>query len=144
MRHQTMRHRRDDEGAATLEFAVLSVLFLVLLYGIIHFGLIFAVQQTVSHAAAEGARAAVGAPPGDEETHSEAATVDALGWLADHVSSDEIDAEPGPCAADPETHCVTVSVDYAYGARPILPSFPLFSFATPDVIRTEAVSSIGE
>ena len=55
------RRASGDDGAAAVEFALVSVLLLLLLFGIIGFGLALYRQQAASHAAREGARlAAVG------------------------------------------------------------------------------------
>jgi Flp pilus assembly protein TadG len=52
-----LRHRRGDErGAEMIEFAIVVVLLITLLYGIITYGLILAAQATVTQAAADAAR----------------------------------------------------------------------------------------
>lgn len=61
----TGRRLHGDRGAAAVEFALVSVLLLLLLFGIIGFGLALYRQQAASHAAREGARlAAVGVGAG--------------------------------------------------------------------------------
>jgi Flp pilus assembly protein TadG len=53
--------RRDDDGAAAVEFALVSILLFLLLFGIIEFGIGFFTQQGAAAAAREAARrAAVG------------------------------------------------------------------------------------
>ena len=55
-----LRRRRDDEhGAEMVEFAIVVVLLIALLYGIITYGLILAAQATVTQAAADAARAGI-------------------------------------------------------------------------------------
>lgn len=56
--------RRDESetGAAMVEFALVVGLFAFILYGLVSFGMILATKQQVTSAAADGARAAVGAP----------------------------------------------------------------------------------
>jgi len=54
--------RRDDHrqrGAAIVEFAVVLPLLLTILFGIIEFGYVFMVRQTLQHAAREGCRLAI-------------------------------------------------------------------------------------
>ncbi len=53
------RAGRRRRGAAIVEFAVVLPLLLVLLFGIIDFGWIFMVRQTLTNAAREGCRVAV-------------------------------------------------------------------------------------
>ncbi len=52
--------RRDQKGAALVEFSLVVGFFVFVLYGLIAFGMILATKQRVTNAAAEGARAAVG------------------------------------------------------------------------------------
>lgn len=56
-----MRRRRDPRrrGAAVVEFAVVLPLLLTVLFGIIEYGWVFMVRQTLQTAAREGARLAV-------------------------------------------------------------------------------------
>ncbi|EFI60011.1 MULTISPECIES: TadE/TadG family type IV pilus assembly protein [Comamonas] len=53
---------KRQQGAAAIEFAILFPIFFLIFYAIITYGLIFAAQQTLTLAAAEGARAAVRYP----------------------------------------------------------------------------------
>ncbi|MBW3657636.1 MAG: pilus assembly protein [Actinobacteria bacterium] len=132
-----------EDGSAVLEFALVSILLLGLLYGIITFGLILAVEHSLTGAAAEGARAAVGAPAGEETTASATATRAAIGWLDGWVEPGDVTASLAACDHDPATDCVRVRIDYPYGTRPVLPAFPLVGLLNPDVLRTEAVASVG-
>lgn len=50
---------RRARGAAAVEFAVVLPLLLIILLGIIEYGYVFMVQQTVQHAAREGSRVAI-------------------------------------------------------------------------------------
>jgi len=57
---------KDDCGATIVEFAIVLPLFLLLIFGIIEFGLIIFNKQILTNACREGARAGVqqAAPPG--------------------------------------------------------------------------------
>ena len=58
---RSRRGRRQDDGAAAVEFALVSILLFLLLFGIIEFGIGFFTQQGAAAAAREAARrAAVG------------------------------------------------------------------------------------
>lgn len=50
------RMGRCDEGASALEFAIILPVLLLILLGIIEFGLMYQAQLAVTHAAREGAR----------------------------------------------------------------------------------------
>lgn len=59
--HRT--RRPCDEGAAAVEFALVSVLLLTLLFGVLQYGYFFYQATAVEHAAREGARiASLGIP----------------------------------------------------------------------------------
>ena len=58
-----LRRWRRDEGAAAVEFALISVVLVTLLAGVIQFGFTFWEYIQVAHSAREGVRwAALGAP----------------------------------------------------------------------------------
>lgn len=54
---RTDNHR--ERGTAVVEFAVVLPLLLTILFGIIEFGYVFMVRQTLQHAAREGCRLAI-------------------------------------------------------------------------------------
>ena len=57
------RLRKDESGAAAVEFAIVLPVLLLLVFGIIEFGLLFNRYITVTHAAREGVRVASLAGP---------------------------------------------------------------------------------
>jgi Flp pilus assembly protein TadG len=59
------RRRREDRGAAAVEFALLLPLLLLLIFGIIDFGRMLNAEITINEAAREGARAAALAGAGE-------------------------------------------------------------------------------
>ena len=63
LRPQHMRRfgrlRRDERGVEIIEFAIVSILFLMLAFGIMEFGRAIWMYGTVAHAAREGARFAI-------------------------------------------------------------------------------------
>jgi Flp pilus assembly protein TadG len=74
------RHGEDERGAELLEFALVVVLLITLLYGIITYGVILAAQATVTQAAADAARA--GIVIGTGTTSCNGSTVSAAGCAA--------------------------------------------------------------
>lgn len=68
-----------QKGAAAIEFAIIFPIFFIIFYTVVTYGLIFAAQQTLTLAAAEGARAAVRYPTisGSSGTTSKAAQLQA-------------------------------------------------------------------
>lgn len=57
--HRRVRRGRLRRGAAVVEMAVVTPLLLMLMFGIIEFGWVFMVQETITNAAREAARVAV-------------------------------------------------------------------------------------
>ena len=112
-----LRRWRDDEhGAEMVEFAFVVVLLIMLLYGIITYGLILAAQATVTQAAADGARAGIVATRPSTCTQSTVPSVCAadaqagsdVGWMGKGTcpSSTIITctAVPEPCPVERQQH----------------------------------------
>ena len=57
-----MKYQEQQKGAVAIEFAFIFPIFFIIFYAIVTYGLIFAAQQTLTLAAAEGVRAAVRYP----------------------------------------------------------------------------------
>jgi Flp pilus assembly protein TadG len=64
-----MKWKPSQKGAAAVEFAILSLLLLVFVFGIIEFGLLWVQSHYIANAAREGARVAAKLedPDGDDE-----------------------------------------------------------------------------
>ena len=75
------RSRRDDRGAAAVEFALVLPILILLLFGIVDFGRMLAAKITITEAAREGVRAAalIGADEGVDRVF--AATTDLNGTV---------------------------------------------------------------
>ena len=52
------REERGDRGAAAVEFALISPMLLLLVFGIVTYGYMLSFRQAIGQGAAEGARAA--------------------------------------------------------------------------------------
>jgi uncharacterized protein (UPF0333 family) len=129
--------RRDDRGAAALEFALVVPLLMVLVFGGISFGYMLSFRQAISQSAAEGARAAAVAPAG---TNNAQRNADAVAAVNNGLGSYGVTctgaalvrngvtvgscgvSHPAPCT-NGSGDCVRVTLDYAYRDNPLLPSF---------------------
>ncbi|MFT4246424.1 MAG: hypothetical protein QM581_00120 [Pseudomonas sp.] len=114
--------------------------------------MIFAAQQTLALAAAEGARAAMRYGEIDERRQAacEAAS-ESMQWLIE-FSGDEADcssADAAPvtvesltCTADTERQCMQVTVSYDYASHPFLPGTVTLYDWTLDELSSTAVAQL--
>jgi Flp pilus assembly protein TadG len=171
MRRQDPEHRRagraeGDDGVAVVEFAMVSVLLCLLIFGIIHFGLILSFKQDVTRAAAEGARAGAVAFPAVGAEALADPNLRANAWvqadLATRQAVEGFDQSCGaamacnvnlhPCNATvpPRTpsnptsrgDCVTVELVYDYANYPLLARIPIMSAFLPETIRASSVARL--
>lgn len=131
-----LRLRRDESGAALVEFAFVFVLFVTVLYGLITFGMILAQKQSITNAAADGARAAVG------QTSPEAAAQlrvrNALGDPAGRY----LDTYDVAACAGGTGNCITVTITYDYEGHPLVPEAPGLGLVTPPSLAAKAVVQV--
>jgi Flp pilus assembly protein TadG len=128
--------RRDETGAAILEFSLVFMLFVFILYGLITFGVILAQKQAVTNAAADGARAGVGAS--SPAAAAQARVQNALGapngrYTATYTT--------GACSGGSGT-CLTVKVTWDYKNHPLVPKAPGIGLVTPDSFGSTAVVQV--
>jgi Flp pilus assembly protein TadG len=160
------RRLRADDGAALVEFTLVAGLLMLLVFGIINFGLILSFKQDVTRAAAEGARAAAVAIPSttagtndprrlaavtatDEAVDSFGKTCGAGGLTCNvsiHDCADPIPDTNGYHSGTGNTQpdCVTVELVYDYEANPLLVPVPIISAVLPDEIRAQSVARLNE
>ncbi|MEW6152664.1 MAG: TadE/TadG family type IV pilus assembly protein [Actinomycetota bacterium] len=143
--------RRNESGAAAVEFAIVAIPFFLLLYGLIVFGMALAVKQSVTNAAAEGARSAVGiSDPAVAIAQAQATVNNRLDWLGNNYQPGDVTISwftPGsgcgassPPAGSPMTICV--AIDLPYKAREVVPAAPIIQNVTPENLRSLAVVQI--
>lgn len=156
------RRRRDERGAALIEFAFAFGVLSLFLSAIITFGIMLASKQTITQAASEGARAAVTEPYteadlADPETSGPvraalAQTERSLGWIdrtcAAGDDAMECEATLFKCQIDPsdpaspERDCISVTVIFDYQADPMIPVLPGLGGALPDALTSTAVVAL--
>jgi Flp pilus assembly protein TadG len=92
--------RRNERGAALVEFALVLPIFVLVLFGLISFGMVLALKQGVTNASADAARSVIGVvdnpgtPLVDERIVKAEDTVDdRLGWLGTNLG--HLDKEVG-------------------------------------------------
>jgi Flp pilus assembly protein TadG len=143
-RQAQSKRLRGENGVEMLEFALVIPIFVFVLYGLIAFGLMLSAKQTITNAASEGARAAVGATQGDQTAETAAAhdKVDAAmksfsGYHVDDPGAFEADFIP--CGINT---CIKVTVKYDYASHPIVPPAPGLGLVTPDKLTSTAVVQV--
>ena len=107
-----------------VEFALVAGLFVLILYALIYFGMALATKQRVTNAAAEGARAAVGAATaGDAQTVAQNRVLDLLGTANGRYTVTPV---AGPCTTSAPTgpQCIKVTITYDWGGHPVVPAAP--------------------
>jgi len=122
-----------------VEFAIVFLLFMTLVWGLITYGVVFAAQQTVTHAAGEAARATVGFDAWDDaQTTAMAVAAEQMSWLGEQGDpwQGSVLEDDCPPPAEAQT-CVYVEITYPWAEEPIVT--PLFRVGIPQVLRGEAV-----
>lgn len=136
------RRGRSERGAALVEFAIASVVLLVLLFGIISYGYVLSFKQGLTQAAAEGARA--GAVGGDVA----AAVSRSVGAYNRTCNSGGLTCKSNTSAWPPVPYtcgtrsCITVEVSYDWKNYPLLPKFPGLGLLLPDTIKSISVAQV--
>jgi len=137
-----------------VEFAIVVVLLIALLYGIITYGLILAAQATVTQAAADAARAGIvtsaASAPGIAETQA----CNDIGWMNKTCGPPTIynnatcTFTPNPadavtayactmaCPSVSTNTCLQVTVRYNYSSNPLFPVMPGLGVITPSTISS--------
>lgn len=127
--------RRDQSGAAAVEFALVVGLFVFILYGLIAFGMVLATKQRVTNAAAEGARAAVGSANPTDAINAATARVLAAGLPAGAYTPTYSTA---PCGTT-GNECITVTITYDLDGHPVIPPAPGLGLVIPPSMSSTAV-----
>ena len=138
------RRAGDERGSVLVEFSLVFALFVLVIYALITFGVILSAKNSLTHAAAEGARSAIGvvddpATPLDERvTRATGKVGDSLSWMGSKYQPGDTSATVAGCANSP-AECITVTIEYPYDARPIVPPAPGLGLVTPSKLKSTAV-----
>lgn len=125
--------KASAKGAATIEFALVFLLFFTLFYAIVTYALVFLLQTSFNHAANEGARSAISIDP--QAFSSESAYVDngvipivrttvgrALAWLPTRANNAVLGSGNSNVDVSVSNRIVTVRVIYRnYVGNPLVP-----------------------
>ncbi|HWI42110.1 MAG TPA: TadE family protein [Nocardioides sp.] len=137
-----LRRRAEARGAAAVEFALLLPLLMVIVFGIIDYGDMLSVRQSVSQAAAEGARAAAVSQAGTDADKTAAAASAVTDALASQHHTCKTGAsgcknEIINCPNDATKKCARVKVVIDYSAL-----VPGFGLVLPSTLSYTAVARV--
>ena len=144
-----LKRRADDEtGAELVEFAIVIVLLITILYGIITFGMILAAQSTLTQAAADAARAGLVTGSVSAATTAEKQAGSDVSWMDKgpcNPSGTIITcyATPVTCPSNASIQCLKVTVTYNYNQSPLFPELPGLGLLTPSTISSTNVIQLG-
>jgi Flp pilus assembly protein TadG len=148
VRHQ---RRRSQRGVAMIEFALAFPLFFAVLYAIVMYSMIFLVQQSLTSAAAEGARAALGYQYAANTSaaltsRANAACTRALAvvnWLTKAPQCTQtVSTAPSGCASNTAMDCVQITLSYPWSTYPLVPPLPLMGLISPTSLVGQATVQI--
>ncbi|WP_245153410.1 TadE/TadG family type IV pilus assembly protein [Allopusillimonas ginsengisoli] len=147
-----------------MEFAFVFFIFFVVLYGVLTYGLIFALQQSLNSAAENGARAALKWAPDTpaRATNAESEATSVTSWLVDLSHGDALkvvscyqggpscktDVCPAlPAADDLEAGEITVALCYHYNSEqgrliPLIGPSSIVSLIVPAVLQASATANL--
>lgn len=132
-----VRRKRDEDGAAAVEFALVVIPLVLILFGIISYAYMFSVRQALTQAAAEGARAAAVAPSDPTGAAASAVNKALAGNGRLTCGSNGLSCPPPVKAAcqGGAAQCVTVTVSLDYNTFnpfdfPLIPMPSTLSFTS--------------
>lgn len=148
----TARHQR---GVATIEYALMLMFGLIPLLFVTYTGvMLMAVNQTLSLASAEGARASLRfAPLPERRIAACQAARRSMQWVLAYTAqapdcsgastSPILVSAAAPCSGMPDVQCLTVTVSFDYAAHPFLPGTGrLYGWVLDQPIRSTAVAQL--
>jgi Flp pilus assembly protein TadG len=133
-----------------IEFAIVVVLLITLLYGIITYGLILAAQSTLTQAAADASRSGIIMSTATAQVSTaEAQACNDIGWMnkacgtPTTFDSTACTFSPNPadavtafacekaCPSNANATCLKVTLSYNYASNPLFPELPGLNVRSP-------------
>jgi len=104
----------DNSGSAIVEFSLVLPVFLMMLLGMLAYGLYFGTTHSISQLAADGARASVAGLTDSERAQIARLTVLASAGNYPLVDASYVSVQAGPLDNDPTEFLVTVDYDASH------------------------------
>jgi Flp pilus assembly protein TadG len=146
-----MKSRRDENGAALVEFVMVLPIFLFVIFSMVSIGVMFSFRQTLSQAATEGARAAAIAPSNLTFSQRRDRAIVAVNEAFDGEAGDPVACGTGgltctipavPTSCGSSDQCISIALTYAYAAHPRIELPQLFGFVLPDELTYSASARV--
>jgi Flp pilus assembly protein TadG len=138
-----MRARRkralsnDESGVAALEFAIVAPMFIVIMLGILVYGMYFTVAQSVQQLASEAARAAIGGLSDGERQSLALARAASQVNTYPLLMSEHFTVASAADPADPDLFQVTITYDATHlGLGPFSALLPV---PADQIVRTSII-----
>lgn len=139
-------NRLWDRGAVLVETAIVLNLLIILIVGIISFGVLLGYQQTLVRATADAARAVSITADGDLQASRALAAMNlALASTSRSCSDLAITCDlsaPAACINNPAELCRTIRIDHDHFIDPIVARIPIISMVLPERSSSEATVSV--
>jgi Flp pilus assembly protein TadG len=102
---------RDHSGASAVEFAIIAPVFILMIVGVLAYGIYFGAASSVQQIAADAARTSIAGLSATERNTLVTAFIqnNAGGYV--FIDPDEVDFTIGDDASDPNQYKVTVTYD---------------------------------
>ncbi|QGZ61698.1 TadE family protein [Paraburkholderia acidisoli] len=155
---RTYLRRRRQRGNAAIEFALVFPVFFLILYAIVTYSMVFLVQQSLTAAAGEGARAALAyrsntdplAALNDRASQACLRALAVVSWLPGAGSATggptsctpAVNMAPAGCTNNASMDCIQITLSYAYANKPLVPTLPLLDIAIPPSLTGQATVQI--
>lgn len=119
---------RDRSGTVAVEFALVLVLFLSILFGIVAFGFQFAARIALSYAVAEGGRSAVaGLTSAERQSRAASAVNRVLTSFSPLIDPGRATVSVSSQGGTPQGEAIQIDIAYADSRFNIFPFLPAFN-----------------
>lgn len=139
-----------ERGASFVEFVLIVPFFLMLVFGIISFGVMLSFRQTMSQAATEGARAAAVAPSNLTYSQRRDRAISAInesfqGQIGGTLTCGAIltcTIPNVPVTCGDSNQCISITLSYPYRDHPRVEVSQFFGFTLPQTVSYSSSARI--
>ncbi|MCB5184481.1 pilus assembly protein [Methylobacillus gramineus] len=133
MANLNLAHKRQQSGAAAIEFAMLFMLFFTLFYALVTYSIVFLLQSSFVFAASEGARSAIAVDPmaysssalyanNGVSSRVRSTVSSSLTWMPQRIRDHVLGINNSKVVVEVAGNAVTVRVMYLnYNTNPVIP-----------------------